>query len=87
MSVCVSCGKGPVVGRTFIRRGQAKKKGGVGRRIVRSNKRIFLPNLQRVKILLNGTVKRLKVCTACLKAGRVTKAPQRRALLLQTTTA
>ena len=87
MSVCVSCGKGPVVGRAVIHRGQLKKKGGVGRRTVRTNLRTFLPNLQRVKIVLNGTVKRLKVCTACLKAGRVTKAPQRRALLLQTTTA
>ena len=85
MSVCVICGKGPVSGRTFIRRGQAKKKGGVGRRIVRSNKRVFLPNLQRVKILLHGTVKRLAVCTACLRTGRVTKAPQRQALALPTT--
>ena len=83
MSVCVICRKGPVSGRSFIRRGQAKQKGGIGRRIVRSNKRIFLPNLQRVKILLNGTVKRLKVCTACLRAGRVTKAPQRPVLALQ----
>jgi large subunit ribosomal protein L28 len=86
MAVCVSCGKGSVVGRTFVRRGQAKKKAGVGRRIVRSNLRVFLPNLQRVKILLNGTVRRLQVCTACLRAGRVTKAPQRPALLPKPTT-
>ena len=81
MRVCVICGKAPVVGRVFTRRGQAKKKAGVGRRIVRSSLRMFLPNLQRVKVLRNGTVRRVKVCTKCLKEGRVTKAPQRRAVL------
>ena len=83
MKICVICGKGVVAGRTFTRKGQAKTKGGVGRRVVRSNKRRFLPNLQRVKILLNGTVRRLKVCTSCIKEARVTKAPQRRGLALQ----
>lgn len=32
------------------------------------------PNLQSVKANLNGTVKRIKVCTSCLKSGKVTKA-------------
>ena len=72
--VCAICGKGPVAGRTYTRRGRAKKKGGVGRRIVRKNIRRFLPNLQQVRVRLNGTVKRLKVCTKCLKDGRVLKA-------------
>ena len=72
---CALCGKGPLAGRTYTRRGMAKKKGGVGRRIVRKNLRRFLPNLQRVRMLVNGTVKRVRVCTECLKSGRVTKAP------------
>ena len=72
---CAMCGKGPLAGRTYTRRGMAKKKGGVGRRIVRKNLRRFLPNLQRVRMLVNGTVKRVRVCTECLKSGRVTKAP------------
>jgi len=72
---CALCGKGPLAGRTYTRRGMAKKKGGVGRRIVRKNLRRFLPNLQRVRVLVNGTVKRVRVCTECLKSGRVTKAP------------
>jgi large subunit ribosomal protein L28 len=54
-----------------------KIKGGVGRKTVRKSPRRFLPNLQRVRILLNGSVKRVKVCTACLKSGRVLKAPLR----------
>lgn len=32
------------------------------------------PNLQSVKADLNGTVKRIKVCTSCIKAGKVHKA-------------
>lgn len=31
------------------------------------------PNLQSVKVKLNGTVKRMKVCTSCIRAGKVTK--------------
>ena len=72
-SICKICGKGPVAGRTYSQRGVAKKKGGVGRRTTRKNRRMFRPNLQRVKTLLNGTVKRLRVCTECLKHGRVQK--------------
>ncbi|MCQ2789164.1 MAG: 50S ribosomal protein L28 [bacterium] len=32
------------------------------------------PNLQTVKANINGTVKKIKVCTSCLKAGKVQKA-------------
>lgn len=32
------------------------------------------PNLQSVKINDNGTVKRIKICTSCLKANKVQKA-------------
>ena len=71
---CAICRKGPVAGRTYTRRGMAKKKGGVGRRIVRKNLRRFLPNLQRVKALINGTVTRVRVCAECVKNGRVQKA-------------
>lgn len=33
-----------------------------------------LPNLQSVKVKIEGTVKRLKVCTSCIRAGKVQKA-------------
>ncbi len=39
-----------------------------------ATKRRFDPNLQRIRVLLNGTAKRAYVCTRCLKAGKVTKA-------------
>ncbi len=72
--VCEICGKGPVAGRTISRRGLAKKKGGVGKRITRVNKRRFLPNLHKVKAFIDGTKKTIKVCAKCLKAGKVRKA-------------
>ena len=71
--VCGICGKGPAAGRTYTHRGMIKKKGGGGRRTVRKTARRFLPNLQPVRALFNGSVKRLRVCTACLKSGRVVK--------------
>jgi len=37
-------------------------------------KRRFLPNIQTVKVIQNGTVRRIKVCAKCLKAGKVVKA-------------
>lgn len=38
----------------------------------RTNRR-FNPNIQRVRAVINGTPKRLNVCTSCLKAGKVTR--------------
>ena len=68
---CVYCGKGPMAGRVYTRKGKAKKEGGVGRKVARKNIRRFMPNLQAVRALLNGVAKRVLVCTKCLKAGRL----------------
>ncbi len=72
--VCDICGKGPVSGRTITRRGLAKKKGGVGKKIVRKSHRRFLPNLQKMRVVIKGSPMTLRVCTACLRSGKVTKA-------------
>lgn len=72
--VCVLCGKKTQVGNQIERRGLAKWKGGVGRKITGKTKRKFKINLQRVKAKIDGTVKRIKVCTRCISAGKVTKA-------------
>lgn len=77
MRRCTICGKVPVRGRTITKRGMPKKQGGVGRKIVRTNLRRFLPNLQRTRVRLDGAVRRVAVCTACLRTGRVPKAPVR----------
>jgi len=36
-------------------------------------KRRFDPNIQRVRAVINGTPKRMNVCTGCLKAGKVSR--------------
>lgn len=75
MKQCAICGKGPVIGHRITKRGMSKKEGGVGRKNVRVNLRRFLPNLQPATVILNGMIRRARVCTACLKSGRVIKAP------------
>jgi len=40
----------------------------------RKTKRIWLPNIQKIRILVKGKAKQEYVCTKCLKAGKVTKA-------------
>lgn len=71
---CALCGKGPQTGKNVVRKGLLKKKGGTGSKIVRSNKRKFLPNLQKMRILLNGHPKQVYVCTKCIKKGELKKA-------------
>jgi large subunit ribosomal protein L28 len=41
---------------------------------MRATKRRFDPNLQKVRLLINGSPQRQYVCTRCLKAGKVQKA-------------
>ncbi|HBC87773.1 MAG TPA: 50S ribosomal protein L28 [Lentisphaeria bacterium] len=72
--VCDICGKHRVVGGTIVRRGLAKKKGGIGTHVVKNNKRVFNPNLQNIRVKMNGTVKTMKVCTACIRSERIQKA-------------
>jgi large subunit ribosomal protein L28 len=61
-------------GNSIVRRGMAKKKGGVGQKITGITRRLFKPNIQRIRINDHGTVRRARVCASCIKAGKVTKA-------------
>lgn len=71
---CDVCGKGTMTGYAYARRGMAKRKGGAGRKITGKTKRKYLVNLQIIRAKLNnGTITRMKVCTRCLKAGKVVK--------------
>ena len=70
---CDICGKGPRVGHKIVRRGKAKKAGGVGQHITGMTKRRWLPNVQKTKVLIDGVPRRVNVCTSCLKAGKVQK--------------
>ena len=61
-AVCAVCGKGSRTGNNVS---HANNK----------TKRRWLPNLQSAHIVTeNGTRKRVRVCTSCLSAGKVTKA-------------
>lgn len=49
----------------------------VGNKVSHSNiksKKVQRPNLQRVRAMVKGSVERLRVCTRCLRSGKVTKA-------------
>jgi large subunit ribosomal protein L28 len=39
-----------------------------------ATRRRFDPNLQKMRILIDGVAQRAYVCTRCLKAGKVSKA-------------
>ena len=54
--ICSITGKKPFVGGTISRSGKAKKKGGIGMHVTKVVKRRFLPNLQRVKAIVDGEV-------------------------------
>jgi len=72
--ICDICGKGPRSGNSIVRRGLAKKKGGIGLHTTGVNKRQFRPNLHRIRVVVNGGVQRKTVCAACIRAGKVLKA-------------
>ena len=40
----------------------------------RKTNRIWAPNVQRVRIVVDGQAKRLNVCTRCLRSGNVQRA-------------
>jgi large subunit ribosomal protein L28 len=76
--ICPLTGRRPVKGNHIWRSGKAKKKGGIGTHVTAITKRRFIPNLQRVKVLLpSGEVRFIRVSAKALKAGMVTKAPKR----------
>ncbi len=41
----------------------------------RRTRRVSRPNLQKVKAVVEGTNKRVRVCTRCLRSGKVEKRP------------
>ena len=58
---CEICGKGPVVGRQVSHAHNVSS-------------RRFEPNLQTVRAMVGGSVKRIRVCTRCLRSRKVVKA-------------
>ena len=60
-SVCEICNKKPSFGMS------------VSHSHVRTKRR-WNPNIQRVRAVVNGGVKRVNICTGCLRAGKIVKA-------------
>jgi large subunit ribosomal protein L28 len=58
---CVICGKGPSFGNVISHANNTRR-------------RRWNPNLQRVHALVAGVRKQIRVCTSCIRSGRVTKA-------------
>lgn len=75
--ICELTGVGPRKGSHIWRSGKAKKKGGIGTHITAITKRRFFPNLQRVKAVINGEVRYIRVTANAIKKGLVVKAPKR----------
>ena len=75
--ICELTGKAPMKGSIIWRSGKSKKSGGIGTHITAITKRRFMPNLQRVKAVVDGEVRYIRVTAAALKKGLVTKPPKR----------
>ena len=75
--ICSITGRRPSKGSHIWRSGKAKKKGGIGTHVTGITKRRFMPNLQRVKAIIGGEVRYIRVSVKALKRGLVTKAPKR----------
>lgn len=60
-AVCEVCGKKPSFGMSVSHSH-------------RRTKRRWNPNIQRIRVMMGATPKRLNVCTSCIKAGKVRKA-------------
>lgn len=69
--VCEICGKKTGFGRSYAKRGLAKRKKGAGVKITGISNRSFKPNLKKKRINIDGKVKNARVCTSCLRGGRV----------------
>lgn len=79
---CHICGKGPVKGNSVTQRGKPKYLGGNGRKTTGISRRMFRPNLQRIRIQEGGRTVRRRVCTQCIRSGRVQKAVVRKPFTL-----
>ena len=75
---CVYTGRRTRIGRQCTYRGKAKYLGGVGIKITGRSSRKFKPNLQKVRVVIDGQAKRVWASTKALKSGLVTKRLSRR---------
>jgi large subunit ribosomal protein L28 len=70
---CVFTGKKAVFGNRKKYRGKAKYLGGVGKKILGTSRRKFRPNLQKVRCVVDGVVKKVWVSASAIRSGLVVK--------------
>ena len=58
---CEVCGKSPVFGNQVSHANNVSS-------------RRWLPNLQRVRVLMGGGARRINVCTRCIRSNKIQKA-------------
>lgn len=75
--VCELTGKHARKGSIIWRSGKAKKLGGIGTHVTAITKRKFQPNLQRVKAVINGEVRYVRVAASAIKKGLIVKPKKR----------
>ena len=68
---CAVTGAKPTVGFKYAKRGKAKYLGGVGTKVTGKTKKIIKPNLQKVKAVINGKVKSVRVTVKAIRSGLV----------------
>ena len=82
---CDVCSKTISFGNQKVERGKAKYLGGNGRKTTGISRRVFRPNLQRIKVQEGPRVVTRRVCTSCIRANRVQKAVVRKPFTLPET--
>jgi large subunit ribosomal protein L28 len=70
---CVFTGKKSTYGNKKTYRGKAKYLGGVGKKITGTSRRKFKANLQKVRCVVDGVVKKVWVSTSAIRSGLVVK--------------
>ena len=79
---CSVSGKKTSFGNHKTERGKAKYLGGNGRKTTGISRRQFRPNLQRIQVQEGGSVVTRRVCTQCIRSGRIVKAVVRKPFTL-----
>ncbi|RKD27829.1 large subunit ribosomal protein L28 [Caminicella sporogenes DSM 14501] len=58
---CAICGKGQITGNKVSHSN-------------RHSRRTWMPNVKKVRAIVNGSPKKITVCTRCLRSGKVERA-------------
>jgi large subunit ribosomal protein L28 len=71
--VCQFTGKKTVFGNAITRRGKAKRLGGVGKKVTGVTRRKFKANIQKVRAVIDGNVRRVRVSAKAIRLGLIQK--------------